>query len=580
MRSLRIVLVAFLLLTIGAFGAVLYTRQARGPAEKEEYPIAAIPSSTMLDEAQREYIWQVEHHTLVLGKYWFHDLADALAHSDLKALTSFMSNDFRGQTLYKPLEERFDSKYVHVMRYREGPYARRSVDQADLVNQLLEYRRQFYSQPKIKIYAKNLKAQDRQDLNKPWEGLGVLRMWGEVAPGQPGEIVAYFEFALRRPTKNKEKRWLQFFALVQLQTSRADRFFLRDVTRDRRIDPALYYDNWNEDNKMPATGGVYACDFNRDGIIDVLVYDVRRVALYQGQRDGTFREVTKDVGLPQDSPSQVGCHYAAFVDVDGDGWEDLIMTDRAYRNERGRRFVDYTSKMNLPIPLDGTGMVVADYDRDGKIDIYITMPGEPTAGSWVEGTGSSRGNVLWRNLGNWKFEDVTVASGTAAGRRSVFSAVWFDANEDGWPDIYVPNEFGDGVLLLNQGNGTFREHNLYDQPRDFGSMGITAGDVDNDGHIDLYVANMYSKTGSRIIGNLMPGSYPEPIMAKIRRFTTGSQLHLNRGQLRFEPVAEAYQVNDVGWAFGPALLDLDNDGWLDLYATTGYISRSRDEPDG
>jgi hypothetical protein len=175
---------------------------------------------------------------------------------------------------------------------------------------------------------------------------------------------------------------------------------------------------------------------------------------------------------------------------------------------------------------------------------------------------------------------VTKSSGTSGDGRSTFSAVWLDANNDGWPDLYVPNEFGNGILYVNQKNGTFREQSLVDGPSDFGTMGVTCGDVDNDGNIDLYCANMYSKAGTRVIGNLRPGTYPEDITAKMKTFVKGSQLHRNQGGLRFEQKGPEWQVADAGWAYGAALADLDNDGWLDLHATAGYISRSRGEPDG
>ena len=115
---------------------------------------------------------------------------------------------------------------------------------------------------------------------------------------------------------------------------------------------------------------------------------------------------------------------------------------------------------------------------------------------------------------------------------------------------------------------------------DFGSMGVTCGDIDNDGRIDLYLANMYSKAGNRIIGNLRPDTYSPDVMARLRSLVAGSQLYLNRGGNRFEAVGPKYQVSAIGWAYGPALVDLDNDGWLDLYATCGYVSKSRNEPDG
>jgi hypothetical protein len=137
------------------------------------------------------------------------------------------------------------------------------------------------------------------------------------------------------------------------------------------------------------------------------------------------------------------------------------------------------------------------------------------------------------------------------------------------------------VLYVNQKDGTFRGQPLGDgRPTDFGTMGVTAGDLDGDGRIDIYSCNMYSKAGTRVIGNMKPGTYPEDVMAKIRTFVKGSELHLNRGGDRWEQVGLRRQVADAGWAYGAVLADLDNDGWLDIHATAGYVSRSRTEPDG
>jgi hypothetical protein len=111
-------------------------------------------------------------------------------------------------------------------------------------------------------------------------------------------------------------------------------------------------------------------------------------------------------------------------------------------------------------------------------------------------------------------------------------------------------------------------------------MGVTCGDIDNDGNIDIYVANMYSKAGNRILGNLRPGLYSKKTLAKFRNYVAGSQLYRNRGGLRFKKLGKEYQVSGIGWAYGAALVDLDNDGWLDLYATCGFISKSRDQLDG
>src|SRR6185503_13866787 len=168
--------------------------------------------------------------------------------------------------------------------------------------------------------------------------------------------------------------------------------------------------------------------------------------------------------------------------------------------------------------------------------------------SWIDGPGGP-GNQLWRNLGHWKFEEVSEKANAQAGRRSCFSAAWLDANNDTWPDIYVINEFGGGILLLNNTNGTFKEMPLLDDVGDFGSMGMAVGDYNNDGNIDVYTANMYSKAGRRIFENLSPGTFPPDTWAKIKRFVTGSELYKNVGNLKFERVGNKARVHAVGWAY-------------------------------
>lgn len=310
----------------------------------------------------------------------------------------------------------------------------------------------------------------------------------------------------------------------------------------------------------------------------MLITDIHRYSLYQGSPTGQFVDVTETVGLPT---TNLGTSAAAWVDIDGDGWEDLILSGKVYRNDEGKRFTDYTSRFQPRIPPDVLNISVADYDRDGRMDLYFNRHSSPDDNSWLNGqTRNSKGHILLHNKGDWVFENVTRSSGTLCKGISVFNSAWLDANNDGWPDLYVGNEFGDGQLMINNRDGTFSSQHLADRPADFGTMGFTVGDVNNDGKIDIYCANMYSKAGKRVIGNMAPDSYTPEIMEKLRRFVGGSQLHLNRGNLKFEQVGPQMGVAAVGWAYGPCLADFDNDGWLDIYATAGFSSRNRDEPDG
>jgi hypothetical protein len=235
------------------------------------------------------------------------------------------------------------------------------------------------------------------------------------------------------------------------------------------------------------------------------------------------------------------------------------------------------------IPVKPTGLSIADYDLDGNFDLYVTRgaAGGFKEGSWIDGRANElSNNQLLRNLGDWQFEDVTNGSPLSGDMRSTSNAVWLHSNDDLRPDLYVIDEFGDGVLLINNEDGTFSGKALNEAPTDFGSMGLTTGDVNNDGHPDIYVAEMYSKAGQRVMANIPEGTYSPEVTRKLERLVDGSQLYLGRSDGSFEATGKRLAVNAVGWAWGPCLADLNNDGWLDLYATAGFISQSRDKPDG
>ena len=223
---------------------------------------------------------------------------------------------------------------------------------------------------------------------------------------------------------------------------------------------------------------------------------------------------------------------------------------------------------------------MADFDRDGKIDLYVVglSEGSPEGQPWI---GQARGNYhqLWKNRGDWQFEEVADASGVRGRGGPTFAAVWFDANGDGWPDLMTSCETGKNDYLINQRDGTFVEAELPDIYGGF-SMGITAGDIDNDGWPDIYVANMYSKAGERIVDNLRPGNYSEDVDAQMRDFVAGNELYRGLGKGKFSRIGQTTGVADVGWAYGPGLVDLDNDGWLDLYAPVGFQSVTPERPDG
>src|SRR5262249_55325154 len=155
---------------------------------------------------------------------------------------------------------------------------------------------------------------------------------------------------------------------------------------ERGIDRRRFHDNWTGGMRGTTTGGVYLCDYNRDGLLDMLVVDLNCCVLYQGQPDGTFTDVTLEAGLPPSLLSPTGANLvAAFVDLDGDGWEDLILDRRIFRNEAGKRFRDVSNRSNLRLQGDVSGIAVADYDRDGRLDLYVARLAPSKASSWLDG---------------------------------------------------------------------------------------------------------------------------------------------------------------------------------------------------
>lgn len=556
--------------------AVATTKTSAKPAEPEVV-------KDLLDEAERNYLWDIEHHANILHDVAFKRAAKDLAKGNAKALQDMLIDGFEAELPGASKSVKLDTELLHYTRTRldDGPPI--AADAEQFVASLLALRQLYHQEPKAKLSIMQLSpVEGRKGRDGLWKGTILLRMWGEADPGQPTEVIQQWEFTAPRPDEKlaKDGRWLKSCKILQTQISHSNHFLLKSVAEERGIDVKRLWENWkieDETKLITDTGSVSLCDFNRDGCVDMLVTDINGQAFYQGSPDGKMTDRTNDLGLNLPWRGVL----VLFADLDGDGWEDLLLGNKIFRNEEGKRFtfVKLCSDIGM-MPL-ASNVSTVDYDLDGKMDLYFVVGGIPKGDSWIEGkNGRAYGNQLLKNLGGWKFEDVTKSTNAEGGRRSVFTAAWFDANGDGRPDVHVPNEFGNGVLLVNQPDGTFKEVELIKGPSDFGTMGMTVGDFNNDGNIDIYCANMYSKAGNRVIGNLRSDAYPQHIMDLLNNYTKGSQLWKNNGNLSFEKVGLAMQVADVGWAYGPCMADLDNDGFLDIHATAGFISVDPNEPDG
>ena len=545
-----------------------------------------------LPEVDRKYLWETEHHGTWLGKFGFGALKKALAAGDREGLAALLAKEFSAKLPDGGAEVMRDLQVAQAARFDADAGQLQPANATEFVAWLMAHRATFAGKPDLKASMISLAPVDHATLAGDWRGVCKFHLRGKGHMGGPREAYIYLDLTMRQPSKENLEAggWLRAVTITRVKRAAAQRPLMEEVSAKVGLHPDRLHDNWKIAHELQQmnTGGIYFCDWNHDGCEDCIITDAKLkegLLLYNGTADGKFVEATAAAGL-----AGLKDDIGAFVDLDGDGWEDLVsLSGRVYRNAAGKKFENLTAQSNLKKVGGLTGFVstakiaVADYDRDGRLDLYVFRgDSNPTKGSWIDGQiGSGAANQLLRNTGNWQFADVTEATQTDGGRRSTFTSAWLDADNNGWPDIYVINEYGNGVLLRNQGAGKpFKSRELIDRAADFGSMGLSAGDINNDGHIDLYVASMYSKAGSRVIGNLRPNAYEPEVMAKLRRMVAGSQMYLNHGANKFEPVGKAVDVVSVGWAYGPTLADLDNDGFLDIYAPTGFISRTRDKPDG
>jgi hypothetical protein len=276
---------------------------------------------------------------------------------------------------------------------------------------------------------------------------------------------------------------------------------------------------------------------------------------------------------------------ATVADLDNDGYEDLLFDISAgtvhravaYKNRRDGTFA-WEETAVVPSPYVGSATVF-DYDRDGLIDVLRPNTGKPPE-DWAEkarfiGDRSGRPSVLLRNRGDFGFVDVTERSNAGAGYRDIFAAGAADLDLDGDPDVVLANHMGENVMLLNDGAGRFEVSHFAHRFGGF-SMGMTLGDLDGDGDADAYTANMSSRAGHRIHGNLRAEDFPKGLHTLVLGFFEGDEI------LRNDPGPQLNMVQQRtnGWTYGPAMADLDGDGLLDIYVPAGFQSVDPHEPDG
>ena len=275
--------------------------------------------------------------------------------------------------------------------------------------------------------------------------------------------------------------------------------------------------------------------------------------------------------------------------------------NRLFRNDGpGPNGVFHFTEVTEGAGLGGNWVAVAaaaDYDNDGKIDLYLGRYLDPRKNvpTTLFYTRNSEGNTLLHNEGNYKFRDVTAQAGLRDGGLTLGIA-WGDYNRDGLIDLFVANDFGRNSLYRNNGDGTFTNVSKETGAQDYGySMSAFLGDVNNDGALDIYVSKVHS--GQRWYGHApsmrkyMLTSWNEGTLKEDfniyreiydqvgaewhtygDRVVSGNSLLLNDGKGKFRDVAAKAHANPFGWYWSSAMFDYDNDGLQDIFAVNGWIS--------
>jgi hypothetical protein len=343
-------------------------------------------------------------------------------------------------------------------------------------------------------------------------------------------------------------------------------------------------------------GGVGVADFNNDGLQDVFFSgNLVDNKLYLNKGSLHFEDVSATANIANNGR---WCSGVTVVDINNDGWMDVYITATMRADSAGRKnmllihkglneqglpvFEDQAAKYGVEVQGYSVAAAFFDYDRDGDLDLYVLINQRlnnfPTnyRPKMIDGS-SPNNDRLYQNNGNGTFTNVTNAAGVTYEGFGLGLAI-SDFNKDGWPDIYVSNDYlSNDLLYINQKNGKFKnEIATYIGHQSQFSMGNDAADFNNDAWPDIITLDMLPETNDRkktTISNKSYQTYINNEQYKYEYQYVRNMLHLNNGLaqgIKFSEIGQLSGIYQTEWSWSPLMADIDNDGLKDILITNGF----------
>ncbi|MEN2283779.1 VCBS repeat-containing protein [Algoriphagus sp. SE2] len=345
-------------------------------------------------------------------------------------------------------------------------------------------------------------------------------------------------------------------------------------------------------------GGIAAGDINNDGLID-LYFTGNQVSnkLYLNKGDFEFDDITEKAGVTGENGWSTG---VTMADVNGDGLLDIYVSqvgeykelrgkNRLYINQGDETFIDLAAEFGVDFVGFSTQAVFFDYDRDGDLDMYLlnhsVKSPEVFSKASTRTTPNEKGDKLFKNLaaeGKRGFEDVTQEAGIYSSILGFGLGVGIeDFNNDGWPDIYISNDFTENdYLYLNQKDGTFLEslENMISNTSRY-SMGNDLADINGDGKPEIFTTDMLPENPEIWMKSV--GEDKSEVYQIKKQFGYNDQyvrnhLQVNQSNGNFSELALFAGVSASDWSWSPLIFDMDNDGLMDIHVTNGIVKRPND----